>query len=169
MPYICLVWEENSTRLAGYLPAPGWLVSRAWPVKRPYLRCYDHSKPGKFLTFLTAYFVTTKFCLEQIFIIFVNFRCFSRRIKKFHGKMLFCSYPSQTPKFIIFQKKISVFFFFSHRRKKNHTRKVHFLQASANALKTLWISNKNWAKLTLLNGHEQKYRTFPDTSMIFFV
>ena len=120
------------------------------------LRCYDHSKPGKFLTFLTAYFVTTKFCLEQIFIIFVNFRCFSRRIKKFHGKMLFWSYSSQTPKFIIFPPKNISFFFFSHRRKKNHTRKVHFLQASANALKTLWITYKNWAKLTLLNRVEEK-------------
>ena len=119
------------------------------------LGCYDHSKPGKFLTFLTAYFVTTKFCLEQIFIIFVNFRCFSRRIKKFHGKMLVCSYPSQTPKFIIFQKKNISFFFFAST-KKNHTRKVHFLQASANALKTLWITHKNWAKLTLLNRVEEK-------------
>ena len=82
-----------------------------------HLRCYDHSKPGKFLIFLTAHFVTTKFCREEIFIIFVNFRCFSRRIKKFHGKILFCSYPSQTPKFIIFQKKYQ---FFSFQRKKSY-------------------------------------------------
>ena len=100
------------TRVTKLLPTP------VQPPERPVLRCYDHSKPGKFLTFLTAYFVTTKFCLEQIFIIFVNFRCFSRRIKKFHGKMLFCSYSSQTPKFIIFQKKISVFFFFRIDEKK---------------------------------------------------
>ena len=53
-------------------------------------------------------------------------------------------------------KKKYHFFFFSHRRKKNHTRKVHFLQASANALKTLGITFKNWAKLTLLNRVEEK-------------
>ena len=156
-----MFWSDDDETITTYGIKNYYYSTRVGiPSTSSILRCYDHSKPGKFLTFLTAYFVTTKFCLEQIFIIFVNFRCFSRRIKKFHGKMLFCSYPSQTPKFIIFQKKNISFFFFSHRRKKNHTRKVHFLQASANALKTLWITNKNWAKLTLLNGHEQKIDNF---------